>query len=101
MKNRRPGKATKRVVVLSLAALFAFYLIVSFFLGERGVVKDVKLRRERAVLEKEVEDLNKSNADLTREVEMLKNDPEYIERLAREQGLVKDGELVYQYEKDR
>jgi len=101
MKARRPGKGTKRVVLLSLAALFVFYLIASFFLGERGVVKDIKLRREKAVLEKEVEELNKSNAELTREVEMLKDDPEYIERLAREQGLVKDGALVYQYEKDR
>jgi cell division protein FtsB len=101
MKAPRPGKGAKRVVLLALGALFVFYLIASFLLGERGVVKDVKLRREKAGLEQEVKDLNKSNAELTRQVDMLKHDPEYIERLAREQGLVKDGELVYQYEKEK
>lgn len=100
MKARRPGKKTRRVVVASLAALFFFYLLASFFLGERGVVKDVRLRDEKASIEEEVEDLRKSNSELAREVELLKNDPAYIERLAREQGLVKDGELVYQYEKE-
>lgn len=100
MKARRPGKRTRRAVVLSLAALFLFYLLASFLLGDRGVVKDVKLRDEKAALKEDVEGLRKSNAELTREVEMLKKDPAYIERLARDQGLVKDGELVYQYEKE-
>ncbi len=100
MKARRPGRKTRRVVAVSLAALFLFYLMASFLLGDRGVVKDIRLRNEKASLEKEVEELRKANTELTKEVEMLKKDPAHIERLAREQGLVKEGELVYQYEKE-
>lgn len=97
---RRPKGGRKRVVVLSIAALFFFYLLLSFLLGERGLVKDIRLRQERAALKKDVEELKQSNRELTKQVEMLKDDPEHIEGLAREQGLVKDGELVYQYEKE-
>lgn len=102
MKSKRVMRGGKRLVVLkTVGGLVLFYLFISFFLGERGVFKDIKLRQERAVLKQDMENLRVDNARLTHEIESLKTDEEHIEKLAREQGLVKKGEIIYQYEDDK
>jgi cell division protein FtsB len=101
MKQHRPRGNRKRIVFMTVGGMVLFYLLVSFFLGERGVLRDVELRRERAALKKDVAGLRMENARLTEEVESLKTDQEHIERLAREQGLVKKGEIIYQYEDEK
>ena len=64
------------------------------FFGE-----DIRLyRHQREALTAEISSLKESNAELASRVDALKTDPDCIERLAREQGMVKDGETVYQYE---
>lgn len=98
MTQTLAGAKKGRIVVLTLGGLFLFYLVVSFFLGEQGVLKDIKLRREKAALEQDIAEIQAKNEKLKAEVEALKTDPEHIEKLAREQGLVKKGEIIYQYE---
>jgi cell division protein FtsB len=63
-----------------------------------GLFRYMKLRHQREALVAEIITLKASNEELRRRVEALKTDPESIEQLAREQGLVKEGETVYQYE---
>jgi cell division protein FtsB len=81
--------------------LFLFYLILNFFFGSMGLVRYEKLKGQRDGLRAEIAGLDASNKDLKNRVEALKSDPESIEKLARELGLVKQGETVYQYEDDK
>jgi cell division protein FtsB len=100
-KQAEAVRKKKRTLFVAAGALFIFYLMASFFLGERGLFRYMKMRQEKAALTADIASLKSSNAELQKKVESLKTDPEYIESLAREQGLVKDGETVYQYEDEK
>ena len=97
--GRGAGGWRKAVLVLSLLALFS--LVSSFFLGEMGFIRYRKLVRQKQELSIEIASLKASRDALSSRVVSLGTDKEYIEQLAREQGLVKDGETVYQYEDGR
>ncbi|MGA2193461.1 MAG: septum formation initiator family protein [Nitrospirota bacterium] len=88
----------RKRIALVLGISFLFYLALSFFLGQMGYLRYMKLRRQKDDLVSQISVLKASNSALGDKVESLKTDPDYIEQLAREQGLVKDGEIVYQYE---
>jgi len=93
-------KTARGIVILALV-LGLFYLAVNFLVGDRGYLRYRKLEEERTRLKSEIESLKAQNEKLADEIERLKSDPVYIEKLARDQGLAKDGELVYQYEEDK
>ena len=86
--KRVPWWAVVTIVVLLVLALF----------GDKGVLRALQAHRQEADLEAQVRDLEAANASLRREIEALRNDPRTIENLARKElGMVKDGELVYQF----
>ena len=97
-KQAEQSRKKRRTVIAALVALFVFYLTANFFLGERGLFRYMRMKKEKTALNAEIAQLASSNEELRQRVQSLKTDPEYIESLAREQGLVKDGEIVYQYE---
>ncbi len=96
--DRSSRAARRKKILLGAAAVFAVYLLASFILGEMGLVKYFRMKaQERATLD-EVETLKQDNARLQREVRLLRNDPAYIERTARDKlGLARPGEIVYYY----
>jgi cell division protein FtsB len=97
-KQREQAIKRGRKVALVVGLSFLFYLVLSFFLGEMGFFRYMKLKGQKQALTSEIAQLKESNEKLKRKVKSLKTDPDCIEGLAREQGLVKDGEKVYQYE---
>ena len=97
-KQAEQMRRKRRTVIVALVAFFVFYLTANFFLGERGLFRYVRMKKEQDALNADIAQLMSSNEELRQKVNSLKTDPEYIESLAREQGLVKDGEIVYQYE---
>jgi len=97
-QKREQAKKKRRTVLVSVVALALFYLMLSFFLGEKGLLRYLHLRQQEATLKADVVTLRSSNEALRQKVDALKTDPQYIEQLAREQGMVKEGETVYQYE---
>ncbi len=88
----------RRQIALAAVACVLFYAFLSFFLGQMGFIRYIKLCRQRSGLQTEIAALKTSNQALKSQVTALRTDPLCIEKLAREQGLVKDGETVYQYE---
>jgi cell division protein FtsB len=57
------------------------------------------LGNEILQLEKEIEMFEEQNKDLEQEIEALENDPQAVERIARERlGLIKEGEIKYKFE---
>ena len=87
---------------LGIQGRFALLIIVVMLalalFGERGVLRAYKLSQERHSLETEIQSLRGKNEALREEINLLRNDLEYLEDVARrELGMVKDDELVYQF----
>ena len=67
-------------------------------MGNRSLIRLYQMHRDRATLEREIEQLTAANAALAEEVRVLRTDPARVEAIAREElGLVKPGELVYEF----
>jgi cell division protein FtsB len=57
-----------------------------------------QMRREIATMERDITTLRDRAADLSRTVERLRNDPAYVEKLAREEfGMVRPDETVLKF----
>lgn len=66
--------------------------------GVKESVRAWQMRHDMRAVEREVEALRAKQAELTRTVERLRNDPLYIEKLAREEmGMVREGETVLKF----
>jgi cell division protein FtsB len=66
--------------------------------GVKESVRAWQMRRDVRAVEREMEALRAKQAELTRTVERLRNDPLYIEKLAREEmGMVREGETVLKF----
>ena len=66
--------------------------------GVKESVRAWQMRRDMHIAEREVEALRAKQADLTRTIDRLRNDPLYIEKLAREEmGMVREGETVLKF----
>ena len=61
-----------------------------------GIVKWYQLRKERNRIQAEIDQFTQNEAILTDELDRLKNDEEYIKKIAREKfQMVKPGEKVF------
>ena len=83
---------------LRLAILFLLVLVVASVMGNRSLLRLYQMHRERAAVEREIDQLTAANATLAEEVRNLRTDPARAEAIAREElGLVKPGDLVYEF----
>jgi cell division protein FtsB len=77
--------------------LFGVGMILISLVGDQGLIAYTGLRGEAARLRSEVTRLEERRVLLTRQIEALRSDPDYIAVLARQRlGLVKPGEVVLQ-----
>ncbi len=93
VKKRRPSLNSGLLLVLSILLI----LILAFFFADRGMVKYWQARDERDELLREIEELKIRKKQLLLEKELLENDRQYIEKVAREKyKMKKKGEKVYE-----
>jgi cell division protein FtsB len=79
------------VVVVLLAVGLAVF-------GVRESVRVFRMRQELGALERDVQALGARQKKLEERAERLRNDPAYIEKLAREEmGMVREGETVLKF----
>ena len=79
-------------------ALLLVLLLGFALFGDKGVLRLVKAYHQKQELQAQVEQLQQENRRLQQEIEALKNDPQTIERLARQElGMVREDEIVYQF----
>lgn len=83
---------------LIVFALSMGYLIVY---GRGGLVAVRKIEKDVGLLEEEIQQLEQENERLEWEVKSLRNNPEYIEGLAREMGYKKRGEIIFRFIRGR
>jgi len=100
IKNDRGSRTSRRKKLLAAAGvLFALYLLASFIFGEMGLVKYYRMKAQYNSLTEETAELKQNNVGLRKDVYALKNDPAYVERIARDKlGLARKGEIVYYYD---
>lgn len=79
-----------------LVAVGFFFLIIS---GGREIQKFNQLAQKRESLITYNQNLNAKNEEMYREISRLKNDPIYLEEIARKEfGLVKPDEIIFYVE---
>ena len=97
--NRLPRRNRPSVLRhLRLAILFLLVLVAASVLGNRSLLRLYQMYRDRAAIEREIDQLTAANASLAEDVRLLRTDPARVEAIAREElGLVKPGEIVYEF----
>ena len=87
-------------IFLAVAGLLLFSLLFFIIFGEHGFIDLNVLKTERDQLAKKNELLTHKNISLSIEIDRLKNDPEYIENIARQElGMVAEDELILKPQK--
>lgn len=85
-----------------LLVVFVFILILAFFFGDAGIIDIMRSRNKIEQLQKEIDSLKKQKEDLIKEIHYLENNPEALERKAREKlWLMKKNEKVVVIVKDK
>lgn len=80
--------------VLVIVVIFLFITVF----GNRGLRDNYFLRQRLAAVKQTNEELAVQNGKLARTVELLKKDPVYIEKVARDElGMVKKGDIIYRF----
>ena len=83
--------------VLGATALVLLAAGVAGYAGNQ-ILRVTQMRREIVTMEREITTLRVRTEELTRTVERLRNDPAYIEKLAREEfGMVRPDETVLKF----
>jgi len=73
-------------------------VLVTF--GDRGLIDNFRMKERLAALKRANYDLARENGMLQRTTSLLRDDLSYIEIVARnELGMVKKGDVVFQFEK--
>ena len=82
-----------RIMIFPLILIFGGLFLIS---NDMGIVKWYQLRKERNRIQAEIDQFIKDEAVLTDELDRLKNDEEYMKKIAREKfHMVKPGEKVF------
>ena len=90
----------KRLIFLTFVVLCFIYLSISLVFGDMGLFRYLELNRTKKNLESQLSEINKQNEQLRTQLKLLKEDPFYREKLAREEyGLSKPNEYIFQYDK--
>jgi cell division protein FtsB/cell division protein DivIC len=87
----------KRFLLLILIPLLILGALT--FFGENGILHLIRLQKEAAKIKESNIKLEEENQKLREEVKRLQRDRRYIEEIARKElGLVKEGEIIYQFD---
>jgi cell division protein FtsB len=91
----------KRRILLFVLILFLILGLFTFF-GDKGILHLVRLQKDLARIKETNKKIEEENRRLQEEVRRLQNEKRYIEEIARKElGMVKEGEIIYQFdEKD-
>ena len=82
-----------RIMIFPLILILGGLFLIS---NDMGIVKWYQLRKERNRIQAGIDQFIKDEAVLTDELDRLKNDEEYMKKIAREKfHMVKPGEKVF------
>ena len=86
----------KQSILLSFAILGLVCLLLAVIFGEQGLADFRLLQKKRQTLIVQNKNLAAENLSLHNEIYRLKNDPEYIENVARQElGMIGKDEMIF------
>jgi cell division protein FtsB len=87
--------SSKKKIAIVLAIMTMCLMLLFIVFGENGLTDLYKLKMEKDNLLKKNDELKKENLSLYREIERLKNDPGYVEDVARKElGVIGKDEVI-------
>lgn len=100
-KQKRKTKPKKNFGKILFSLILAVSIIAMFVLGPRNIFQYYSNKREKARLQDDIEALKLKKAKLDSELTHLTDDPQYLEKIAREKyNMKKKGEKVYKIIKE-
>ncbi|NOY39980.1 MAG: septum formation initiator family protein [Nitrospirae bacterium] len=88
------------LVCFTVLLTFIFYLVWVLLFDENGVVRFFELKARRTEVVSEVSELQKENVKLNEEITLLKENPFYMEKHAREDmNLSRPDEYIFIFDK--
>ena len=89
------GMDNKQKILISFCILTLFSMLLFILFSDKGLSDLFKLKSERDRLMNQNVQLKRENDTLYRTIERLRNDPEYIESVARKElGMIKKDEVI-------
>ncbi len=86
----------KATIYLAASALLALLLFIVF--SDHGFIDLQRLRKHKKTLIQTNSGITRENLSLYREIERLKNDPKYIEHVARQElGVIGKDEVILKF----
>ena len=90
----------RRLIFITFVVLSFVYLSISLLFGDAGLLRYIELNKTKKGLEKQLVEINRQNEKIRTQIKLLKEDPFYKEKLAREEfGLAKPDEYIFKYER--
>lgn len=84
--------------MLLLSGMFLMLMMGLTIWGKYGLLEVWSRQRDLVELAQDIDTIERQNAILSQEIQRLRNDMRYIEKIAREElGLVRPGELVIEF----
>jgi cell division protein FtsB/cell division protein DivIC len=88
----------KKRILLFILILFLILGLFTFF-GDKGILHLLHLQKDLVRIKEMNSKMEEENRKLREEVRRLQYEKRYIEEIARKElGMVKEGEIVYQFE---
>lgn len=89
----------RRLILFTVVFLIFSYLFISLIFGDTGLFRYMELKNKKAQIEREIKFIETKNARLKSDLKIMKENPFYIEKHARENfGMAKPDEYIYNYE---
>ena len=90
----------KKNVLLVVAIISMILMLMFIVVGKNGLTDLHELKTKRDNLVKKNEELTKKNLSLYREIDRMKNDPKYVENVARQElGVIGKDEVIIKVKK--
>ncbi|MFH2045161.1 MAG: septum formation initiator family protein [Pseudomonadota bacterium] len=86
----------KILLGIGIGVIFSLFLLIIF--GNNAMLESNRLKKERDNIIERNKELALNNNSMYNEIKRLKDDPEYIENVARrELGMIKKNEIILQF----
>lgn len=96
MKRIFKGVKKKHLLIFMV---FIITVSVMAVFGDKGLVEAYALKKEKDAILSHIRELEEDNSLLLEDIDLLKNDTRYVERIARKElGMVGKGEVIYMFD---
>lgn len=88
----------KKTIAICAAAVAAALILIAVTFGSQGFLDMYRLYRQDVAREREIAEARAQIDSLKAEIELLKRDTTYIEKIARERlGMARKDEIIYKF----